>query len=287
MPGTLYYIRAYATNNIGTGYGNEESFITQTISVQPCPGFVTVTDNDGNIYNTVQIGNQCWMKDNLRTTRYADGTTIPLGPLGSSTSITTPYRYNPNNDSSNVSAYGYLYNWPAVMHGASSSASNPSGVQGICPSGWHVPSDAEWTQLTNYVGSQPQFQCYNSSDKIAKALASTTGWNSSTNTCAVGNYPSTNNATDFSAFPAGIYNNSGNYVLFGGDVSFWSATAFSDHYAYYRYLDYNDANVYRYNNYMNYGFSVRCVRDSTGSVSLPTVTTNTVSNISATCEYAC
>ncbi|MBR4535035.1 MAG: hypothetical protein IKO62_00075 [Bacteroidales bacterium] len=143
-PGATYYVRAYATNSTGTAYGEQRSFTTTS----NCPS--TVTDYDGNIYYTVQIGSQCWMKQNLRTTHYANGASIALG---SSTSTTTAYRYYPNNNSSNVSTYGYLYNWPAVMHGASSSSSNPSGVQCICPNGWHVPSDAEWVQLTNYVRS--------------------------------------------------------------------------------------------------------------------------------------
>ena len=86
---------------------------------QPCPGAATVTDVDNNTYNTVQIGTQCWMKENLRTTRYANGTSIALG---SSTSSTTAYRYYPDNNSSNVSTYGYLYNWKALMGNSSSSS---------------------------------------------------------------------------------------------------------------------------------------------------------------------
>ena len=125
---------------------------------QPCTGATTVTDFDGNIYNTVQIGQQCWMKENLRTIHYSNGTYIPLG---SSTSTTTAYRYYPNNDQSNVSTYGYLYNWKAVMGDSSSSSRNPSGVLGICPIGWHVPSDSEWTRLTDYVSSQSQYVCGN------------------------------------------------------------------------------------------------------------------------------
>ena len=221
-----------------------------------------VTDIDGNTYDAVQIGDQVWMAENLRTTKYADGTAIPMG---STYSFTEPCRYAPGSGQSNeenmdnVSRYGYLYNWPAVMHGASSSSSNPSGVQGICPNGWHVPSDAEWTQLTNYVGSQTQYQCNNSSSNIAKALASTTGWNSSSNTCAVGNNPISNNATGFSALPAGGYY--GGYGGFGGSAFFWSAAEYNDGYAYGRGLYYNYAGVNRYNDDKNYGFSVRCVRD--------------------------
>ena len=155
-PNSVYYVRAYATNSQGTSYGEQRSFTTHPT----CSGSPTVTDYDGNVYQTVQIGNQCWMKENLRTTHYADGTTIPLG---TSTSTTTSYRYNPNNDANNVPTYGYLYNWTAVMNGAGSSIATPSGVQGVCPTGWHVPSDAEWTQLTDYVGSQSVYLCGNDS----------------------------------------------------------------------------------------------------------------------------
>ncbi len=257
-PNTTYYVRAYATNSQGTAYGNELSFTTANPAVdgQPCPGAATVTDIDNNTYNTVKIGNQCWMKENLRTTRNANGTSIALG---SSTSTTTAYRYYPYNNSSNVSTYGYLYNWKAVMGSSSSSSANPSGVQGICPTGWHVPSDAEWTQLTNYVGSQTHYQCDNSSDNIAKALASTTGWDSSTNTCAVGNNPISNNATGFSALPAGSYY--GDYGSFGNIAALWSATEYDGYLAYGRGLSYSNAYVGR-NYYDKYpGFSVRCVRD--------------------------
>ncbi len=277
---TTYYVRAYATSAFGTVYGNEVCFTTGVDGL-PCPGAATVTDIDGNTYNTVLLGNQCWMKENLRTTRYANGVNISMG---STYSYTDPYRYAPENDSSNVPTYGYLYNWPAVMHGATSSSSNPSGVQGICPNGWHVPSDAEWTQLTNYVGSQTQYQCNNSSDNIAKALAYTTRWTSSSTTCAVGNNPSTNNATGFSALPAGGY---GAYYYFGFCADFWSATQEYSNIAYYRNFLYDNAKVGRSANDKNYGFSVRCVSNETSgggetSATLPTVATANVSDITTT-----
>ena len=221
-----------------------------------------VTDIDGNHYDAVQIGNQVWMAENLRTTKYADGTTIPMGSTYSSSD---PYRYAPGQIQSNeenmgnVARYGYLYNWPAVMHGESSSAANPSGVQGICPNGWHVPSDAEWTQLTNYMKTQPTYMASGNADHLAKALAATWGWNSTSETDAPGNNPSTNNATGFSALPAGSYH--GYYNYFGGGAYFWSATENTDYYAYNRLLNYDDANVYRDYNVKSSGFSVRCVRD--------------------------
>ena len=197
---TTYYVRAYAINSAGTAYGDEVSFTTAQVPFS-C-GTSTLSDIDGNMYNTVQIGNQCWMKENLRTTHYSDNTAISHGV---SLSSDVPYYYYPDSSYYNVSTYGLLYNWKAVMHSSSSSTINPSGVQGICPNGWHVPSEAEWVQLTDYVSSQSQYACGSNSSNIAKALANNTGWESSTTTCAVGNTQSNNNATGFSAMPAGGY----------------------------------------------------------------------------------
>ena len=220
----------------------------ETISTPFICGTSTMSDIDGNVYNTVQIGNQCWMKENLRTTKYADGTTITQG---SSTSSSTRYYYNQGNSPS----YGYLYNWPAVKGPSSMSANN----QGVCPAGWHVPSDAEWTQLTEYVSAQSQYICSNNTANIAKALAAATGWDSFTSTCAVGNMQSNNNATGFSALPAGYYFNG--YNGSGYDAFFWSATESSSSGAYNRYLDYDRATVGRDSDSKYNGFSVRCVRD--------------------------
>jgi len=220
----------------------------------------TVKDYDGNTYNTVQIGNQCWMRENMRTKHYADGTAIPAG--GSSTSNTAPYYYDYGGSGIPLSQRGYLYNWPAAMHGAASSATNPSHVQGICPNGWHLPSDAEWTQLTNYLSSQSEYTCGGNSNNIAKALASETGWNTSTANYAVGNNQGTNNATGFSAVPAG-YCIGSSFNFAGNNASFWSATqnASNPYNAYYRNLSFINAFVYRTSNVKSNGRSVRCLRD--------------------------
>lgn len=251
---TTYYVRAYATDGVATAYGDQQTFTTvANPDGQPCPGTSTLTDVDGNTYNTVLIGTQCWMKENLRTTRYADNTPIALG---NEASYDVAYRYYPNNSSNNVTTYGYLYNWKAVMHNSSSSNSNPSGVQGICPTGWHVPSDAEWIQLTNYVNSQSSYQCrYPGSGYIAKVLASQTGWSSSTGTCDVGNTPSSNNATGFSALPAGYGSD------LGSGTAFWSATRTDSTNALIHSLRNNDARVYRGYCRMLGSYSVRCLRD--------------------------
>ena len=251
--GTAYYVRAYATNGVDTAYGDAVTFTTLSLA---CTGTPTVTDVDGNTYKTVQIGDQCWMRENLRTTKYSDGTAIALG---SSTSTSTAYRYNPNNNAAHVPTYGYLYNWKAVMRNSSSSSANPSGVQGVCPAGWHVPSDAEWTQLTDYVSSQSQYQCGGTSTNIAKALASTTGWISSPGTCDVGNNPSGNNATYFSALPASSY--LGVYPNVGNNANFWSSTEGSNDAAYTRTLYSSMEYVYSANINKSYGYSVRCLKD--------------------------
>ena len=145
------------------------------------------------------------------------------------------------------------------MRDAVSSSANPSGVQGICPTGWHVPSDAEWTQLTDYVSSQSQYVCSSTSTQIAKALASTTSWTSSNTTCAVGNTPSNNNATGFSALPAGYYY--GDYIYIGNETLFWSATECNSAQTHGRYLYNHNAGVLRDSALKTSAFSVRCIKD--------------------------
>lgn len=235
------------SNTENPGGGNQEYPSTAVVIHN------AVTDIDGNSYDAVQIGNQVWMAENLRTTKYADGTAIAEG---TSTSTYIPLRYTPSTD---VATYGYLYNWPAVMHGLSSSTGNPSGVQGVCPNGWHVPSDAEWTQLTAYVGSHSEYVCNGSGQNIAKALASNNGWQLvNGDECAVGNNPSTNNATGFSALPAGFYDC---HDCFGVYAYYWSATMCGNDDAWERHLSYGDAKVQSGYSDKVWGFSVRCVRD--------------------------
>ena len=215
-----------------------------------------VRDIDGNQYDAVRMGDQVWMIGNLKTTRYADGTGIQMGDGSSST---TAYRYAPDEKPSNVDTYGYLYNWSAVMGDSSSASGNSSHVQGICPDGWHVPSDAEWTHLTKYLGGNIQYLCDETYGNIAKALASTTGWSLSSNSCAVGNDQSSNNASGFSALPAGGY--FGNYNYFSHRAYFWTADNFNNCNAYSRKLDFNYANIERSNHDKGDGLSVRCVQD--------------------------
>jgi len=221
----------------------------------PCPGTPTVTDYDGNIYHTVKIGDQCWMKENMRTTHYANGGIIPEGSTSSST---TPYYYDYDTSGIALAQRGYLYNWPAVMHGAGSSDANPSGVQGICPNGWHVPSDAEWDQLENYLRSQ---SLYKIDGDITKALASPTGWVTSQE-YSVGNDPSTNNLTGFSAVPAGFWKDDG-FNGAGHYAYFWVSTEYDNNtnQAWIHILNYSTLGMHKNRYYKEVGISVRCVKN--------------------------
>jgi len=142
---TKYFVRAYATNSEGTAYGNEISFTTLSLSgiiFNPNLTYGSLTDVEGNVYKTIQIGTQVWMAENLRTTKYKDGVTIPLvTDFTAWTKLTTPaYCWYNNDPVNNKNTYGALYNWYTVNTGK------------LCPTGWHVPSDAEWTVLSSYLG---------------------------------------------------------------------------------------------------------------------------------------
>ena len=223
----------------------------------PCEGTPTLTDIDGNVYPTIAIGNQCWMKENLRTTRFADSTEIPFSSYNSST---VPYRYMPRNSASMVPEYGYLYNWSAATRNVASTA-NPSNVQGICPTGWHLPSDTEWSQLTGYVFRQSQYLCDGIIENayIGKALADTLGWRESPGACTVGNDPGSNNATLFSARPAGSECCSSFY--FSEAAVFWSTASSNEYHAKIVHLEYYSPWMVSESSNKIYAFSVRCVKD--------------------------
>lgn len=229
---------------------------------QPCPNATTVTDVDGNIYNTLQMGSQCWMAENLRTTHYADNTIIDNGN-GLATSNTSGYYYQPTTSqvpNYNLSTYGLYYNWAAVMHGASASTTNPSDVQGICPTGWHVPNIAEWNHLFDFVGEYRQFQCAEDSNGIAKAMCSTSDWETSTMGCAVGNNPLYNNTTGFNILPTGYYSGGNTYNLVGSAAIFSATSQYNDTGFLY------DASGADFSNYYmpigpESGLPVRCIKD--------------------------
>ena len=239
-----------------------ENEIESILGILPCPNATNVTDIDGNTYRTVQIGNQCWMRENLRTTKYADGTNIPKGDV-TSPSFTTAFRYNPE-DSYNINIFGLLYNWKAVMGSSTSSTANPSGAQGICPNGWHVPSDAEWKQLETTVGmSQVDVDNINGRGDMAVKLCGAFGWDESYSDGTCGNKNALwRNNSGFSALPAGDYDIERKRCIDSGEYAyFWSSTEYNDEISYIRCWYSRESSIYRSGLMKSYGLSVRCVKD--------------------------
>jgi uncharacterized protein (TIGR02145 family) len=205
-------------------------------------GLNRLKDIDGNIYNTVAIGSQCWTKENLKVTKYNDGTSIPLDATGGSggTSITWEYintgayTIYGNQASSDLNAtnYGFLYNYYAA-----------SDSRKLCPIGWHVPSDAEWTTLTDYLGG-----VIVAGGKLKKNDAL---WSTNTGTDNYG----------FSALPGGFRKFDGSFYSIRDFAVFWSATEDVGSNAWCRDLYGGNGNVGRYSSSKHYGFSVRCLKD--------------------------
>jgi uncharacterized protein (TIGR02145 family) len=195
-----------------------------------------IPDNDGNVYKTVTIGTQVWMAENLKTTKYNDGTTIPLvtEKLTWKALITPAYCWF-NNDSSNKTVYGALYNWYTV------------NTNKLCPTGWHVPTAKEWTILTTYLGGK------NASGGKLKETG-LTHWKSSNK--------GVTNETGFTALPSGERNQYGVFGNKGYTCYMWSSTEYSITSAYFRYVSYSwSTNVGRLSTSKRGGFSVRCLRD--------------------------
>jgi uncharacterized protein (TIGR02145 family) len=255
---STYYVRAYAINSKGPGYGNELSFTTKDGS--------GVYDIDGNIYHTVDIGTQTWMVENLRTTKYNDGTNIPLIVDGAAWSaiydnaFTNPAYCWYNNDISNKDIYGALYNWYTLN-------ATTNGNKNVCPTGWHVPSDNEWTSMENYlIANGYNFDGTTSGNKIAKSLAATTNWIPYLfMPGCVGNpdYPDYRNITGFTALPAGYRVIYASFGAVGGADYFWSSTEFSDVIGAWMYeiID-NKVDLIRDSYPKAGGLSIRCLRDN-------------------------
>lgn len=275
--GATFYVRAYATNSIGTSYGAPISFTTPT----HCG---TVTDYDGNVYNTIYIGAQCWMKENLKTTHYSNGAIITKGQA--STTSYYPYAgqkyyYEYGDVPANTPIYGLLYSWAAVMNGAGSSSNNPSGIQGICPSGWHVPSNAEWCELENYIEPGIDVNCNSTGYRgsMAKKLVAPRYWSQyDQNSFAPGYWPNDTtgfNDSGFSGLPGGrydlhyTYTNTASYVNLNVNGYWWSCTMDNNNYIFYRYLNYQNSGVNLTSIYNttstisshHYAQSVRCVKN--------------------------
>ena len=223
-----------------------------------------ITDYDGNTYNTIEIGNQWWMASNLETTHYADGTEIPLvesisswDALGSGH---IAYCYYNNDSNGEAFTYGALYTWAAALNGVGSSDNNPSGIQGVCPDGWHIPSDSEWKELETYLG-------------MAQADADTTGPRGlyigsklaiNASLWADGTLKANDSfgTSGFMALPGGGRRYDGTFGHLGDNANFWSATERDTAVAWGRHIYSIYSTVHRYSNVKSDGFSVRCVKDN-------------------------
>jgi len=225
---TTYYVRAYATNAVGTYYGNEVSFTTP---VWEC-GNPIMDERDGQTYNTIQIGEQCWMAENLNVGIRIDGSS-------NQTNNGTIEKYCYDNLVGNCDVYGGLYQWDEMM-----GYLTQEGVQGICPENWHLPTDAEWTVLTNFLGGEGVV-----GGKLKET--GTTHWQSP-NTGAT-------NSSGFTGLPGGRYVG-GSYIVLGSYGHWWSSTDYSS-YAWRRDMYYINGEVGRGDSNQSSGFSVRCVRD--------------------------
>ncbi|OFY87543.1 MAG: hypothetical protein A3F72_20915 [Bacteroidetes bacterium RIFCSPLOWO2_12_FULL_35_15] len=209
----------------------------------------TVTDIDGNVYNTIAIGTQLWMKENLRTTKYNDGTPIAYPGANDSAwqyNYTGAYAWY-NNDSATYSDYGILYNWFAL-------SPTTNGGRNICPAGWHVATSSEWNKMEKYLDPTTDTTLYGSVGTTIGAQIKESGtahWytgNTGTNT------------SGFTALGGGGRSESGAYSYYTSNANFWTATPYGST-AWYRRLQYNSSRIYKYDLSKNSGWSVRAVRD--------------------------
>ena len=215
---------------------------------------------DGQVYKTIRIGNQVWMAENLRATVYSDAAPIALvedAAIWEALDESGAYCWYENN-SANQYTYGALYNYHAATNGEQSSDANPSGVQGVCPSGWHLPGDEEWKELERFLGmreTQADRLTWRGTNEGTKLAGSEDLWISSgilTEDIDFGK-------SAFNAVPAGHRNPDptiSDFADLGSGASWWTATA-----TYAREIQLNNSSIYRNSLDSRHGFSVRCVRD--------------------------
>jgi uncharacterized protein (TIGR02145 family) len=211
-----------------------------------------VKDADGNKYNTVKIGSQVWMVENLKTTKYNDGTEMTNITDGDTWHrLSTGAYCNYDNLESNADTYGRLYNWYAVNTGK------------LAPAGWHIPTDEDWNILKNYlIANGYNYDGTKDEYKIAKSLCAKTNWALSSEAGTPGAAPENNNRTGFTALPGGGRSGSGYFSGIGEYGHWWSSTEYTENSAFNRYLNYGGKSLGRsYDTSGKNGFSVRLVRD--------------------------
>jgi uncharacterized protein (TIGR02145 family) len=245
-PATTYHYRIKAESSAGIIYGSDVTFTTSDnrIVFNPDLTYGSVNDIDGNTYKTIQIGTQTWMAENLRTTKYNDGTIINLVDDYRQWFISDKpaYSWLNNEEAKFKDTYGAIYNWRAV------------NSYKLCPAGWHVPTDGEWTTLTAYLGG-----AVNLGDKIKETGG--THW--------LNPDSKTTNESGFTALPAGYRNFDGSfkpgseYGYWRGSEAYWwsSSVAYSGG-AFYRAIYYNSNAVLMGSWRIEMGHSVRCLKDN-------------------------
>jgi uncharacterized protein (TIGR02145 family) len=236
---TTYHFRVRATNSRGTVYGEDLSFY---LPADHTGETGTVEDDDGNVYQTIGIGAQVWMAENLKTTKYNDGTPIPniTDNAAWAAALRTGAYSDYSNTPDSATTYGRLYNWFAVD-------TTFNGGKNICPTSWHVPTDEEWTTLTEYLGG----------DSVAGGKLKESGtihW-TAPNTDAT-------NETVFTALPGGMRHSDGAYNDIGSEGYWWSSTRYWSGAGPFWTMSFNSTNFSRVlTRYWLTGYSVRCVSD--------------------------
>ncbi len=235
---TKYYVKAYAINSKGTAYSGQILFYTY------------VSDFEGNIYHFVKIGYQEWMLENLKSTKYNDGEEIPLVEEGDKWAdlLSPGYCWYANDEQANKNKFGALYNWYTVNTGK------------LCPLGLHVPTDEEWTILTNYL-TYHGYGYGGVGDYIAKSIASKSGWCTNNTPFNVGCNQADNNSSGFTALPGGIRSIDGSFIWINETCYWWASTEGDASTAWNRYIHCSTAFVFRQSYLKSHGFFVRCLKD--------------------------
>ena len=246
--GTTFHYRIKAVNSLGTTYGNDMTFTTFFTGITG-----TVNDIDGNSYKTIGIGSQMWMAENLKTTKYSNGdligTTTPATKDIQSEN-TPKYQWSYEGIESNVATYGRLYTWYVV-----------TDSRNVCSTGWHIPTDAEWTTLTDYLTNNG-YGYGGSGNDIGKSMAATSTWFTNGIAGTVGNDLASNNSSGFTALPSGYRNWDGNFYYIGKFSYMWQAKEWDVPNANVLGISYDFGTAAKTYFYKIDGMSVRCLRDN-------------------------
>ncbi len=255
-------VYTYSTSNSGTSYiidfciGKQVGELVAGIKRMTRNGIITpipqcgdsdytIADDEGNVYKTVKIGEQCWMAENLNI-----GMMITVDK--SSFEDDTIEKYCYNNMESNCNLYGGLYQWNEAMNYVTTPES-----KGICPTGWHIPTSVDWGDLVSFINLDPNYLC-NSGN--AKALASNHDWYTHTTQCAVGNNQQTNNASGFNLYPLGGRHSNGYFLNFLFGAYYWSSSEEGSS-AWNTVIHSNSVYFSNGSNSKAYGFPIRCLKN--------------------------